>query len=182
MNNKKIIFQVTKTYMKKNKKRTIITFTGILVMVVLMTAVFIGKDTVMDFMRRAVEADQGKWHYQVYDVTKEEADEISALKSIDKLEVSRPLGYTDFPQSANIETPYLELKGYSGELFDWMNINVIEGRVPEKENEILISERAIEDGADIKVGDTVDVDAFDRLLGMCAQSYVVVPKLAVWVG
>ena len=43
-----------------------------------------------------------------------------------------------------------------------MNINVIEGRVPEKENEILISERAIEDGADIKVGDTVDVDAFDR--------------------
>lgn len=162
MKNKKIIFQVTKTYMKKNKKRTIITFTGILVMVVLMTAVFIGKDTVMDFMRRAVEADQGKWHYQVYDVTKEEADEIAALKSIDKLEVSRPLGYTDFPQSANIETPYLELKGYSGELFDWMNINVIEGRVPEKENEILISERAIEDGADIKVGDTVDVDAFDR--------------------
>lgn len=162
MKNKKIIFQVTKTYMKKNKKRTIITFAGILVMVVLMTAVFVGKDTVMDFMRRAVEADQGKWHYQVYDVTKEEADEISSLKSIDKLEVSRPLGYTDFPQSANIETPYLELKGYSGELFDWMNINVIEGRVPEKENEILISERAIEDGADIKVGDTVDVDAFDR--------------------
>lgn len=162
MKNKKIIFQVTKTYMKKNKKRTIITFTGILVMVVLMTAVFIGKDTVMDFMRRAVEADQGKWHYQVYDVTKEEADEIAALDSIDKLEVSRPLGYTDFPQSANIETPYLELKGYSGELFDWMNINVIEGRVPEKENEILISERAIEDGADIKVGDTVSVDAFDR--------------------
>lgn len=162
MKNKKIIFQVTKTYMKKNKKRTIITFTGILVMVVLMTAVFIGKDTVMDFMRRAVEADQGKWHYQVYDVTKEEADEIAALDSIDKLEVSRPLGYTDFPQSANIETPYLELKGYSGELFDWMNINVIEGRVPEKENEILISERAIEDGADIKVGDTVMFDAFDR--------------------
>ena len=162
MKNKKIIFQVTKTYMKKNKKRTIITFTGILVMVVLMTAVFVGKDTVMDFMRRAVEADQGKWHYQVYDVTKEEADEIAALDSIDKLEVSRPLGYTDFPQSANIETPYLELKGYSGELFDWMNTNVIEGRVPEKENEILISERAIEDGADIKVGDTVDVDAFDR--------------------
>ncbi|MCR5106181.1 MAG: ABC transporter permease [Eubacterium sp.] len=162
MKNKKIIFQVTKTYMKKNKKRTIITFAGILVMVVLMTAVFVGKDTVMDFMRRAVEADQGKWHYQVYDVAKEEADEISALKSIDKLEISRPLGYTDFPQSANIETPYLELKGYSGELFDWMNINIIEGRVPETEEEILISERAIEDGADIKVGDTVDVDAFDR--------------------
>ncbi len=162
MKNKKIIFQVTKTYMKKNKKRTIITFAGILVMVVLMTAVFIGKDTVMDFMRRAVEADQGKWHYQVYDVTKEEVDEISGLESVDKLEVSRPLGYTDFPESKNVETPFLELKGYSGELFDWMNINVIRGRAPENENEILLSERAIKDGADINVGDTVEVDAFDR--------------------
>ena len=38
MNNKKIIFQVTKTYMKKNKRRTLITFTGILVMVILMIA------------------------------------------------------------------------------------------------------------------------------------------------
>ena len=162
MKNKKIIFQVTETYMKKNKKRTIITFAGILVMVVLMTAVFIGKDTIMDFMQRAVEADQGKWHYQVYDLTKEEVDEISRLKSIDKLEVSRPLGYTDFPQSANVETPFLELKGYSGDIFDWMNINVIEGRAPENEHELLLSKRAIDDGADIKVGDTIDVDAFDR--------------------
>ncbi len=162
MKNKKIIFQVTKTYMKKNKKRTIITFAGILVMVVLMTAVFIGKDTVMDFMRRAVEADQGKWHYQVYDVTGEEIDEIGKLESVDKLEVSKPLGYTDFPQSVNVETPFLELKGYSGELFDWMNIKVISGRAPENENEILLSERAIKDGADIRVGDTVEVDAFDR--------------------
>ncbi len=165
MNNKRIIFQVTKTYMKKNKKRTAITFAGILVMVILMTAVFIGKDTVMEFMKNAVAADQGSWHCQVYDLDKSEVDEIKAISSVDKLEISKPLGYTEFPQSAKPDTtPYLEIKGYSGELFDWMNINVKEGRLPEKSNEILISERALKEGADVKIGDTLEVDTFDRYI------------------
>lgn len=165
MNNKKIIFQVTKTYMKKNKKRTAITFAGILVMVILMTAVFIGKDTVMEFMKKAVEADQGKWHYQVYDIDRDEVDQIKAIDSVDKLEVSRSLGYTEFPQGGNPnDTPFLELKGYSGELFDWMNIRLIEGEYPKNENEILLSERAIKEGSKIKVGDTIDVDTFDRYI------------------
>ena len=111
MNNKKIIFQVTKTYMKKNKKRTAITFAGILVMVILMTAVFIGKDTVMEFMKKAVEADQGKWHYQVYDIDRDEVEQIKAIDSVDKLEVSRSLGYTEFPQGGNPnDTPFLEYR------------------------------------------------------------------------
>ena len=45
MNNKKIIFHVTRQYMKRNKGRTAVTFTGIALMVMLMTCVFVGKDT-----------------------------------------------------------------------------------------------------------------------------------------
>ena len=165
MNNKKIIFQVTKTYMKKNKRRTVITFAGILVMVILMTAVFIGKDTIMNFMEKAVEADKGKWHVQVYDIGKNAADEIRNLEDVDVMEVSRPLGYSMFSQSGNPDdTPMLELKGYSGELFDWMNISLVEGRYPENDHELLLSERAIKEGSTIKVGDTVEVDAFRRYI------------------
>lgn len=58
MDNKKIIFQVTKTYMLKNRKRTLVTYLGILVMVILMTAVFVGKDTLLKYMQSAAEADQ----------------------------------------------------------------------------------------------------------------------------
>ncbi|MBO7336828.1 MAG: ABC transporter permease, partial [Lachnospiraceae bacterium] len=163
MNNKKIIFQVTKTYMKKRPRRTFITFLGIVAMVVMMTAVFVGKDTVLEFMASAVAADKGSWHAQVYDVDKTEAEEIMALPYITDTAVSRSLGFTDFPQTGNkYETPWLELKGYSGYMFDWMNIRVKEGRLPENDHEILLSERAIKEGADIKVGDTVDVDTFER--------------------
>ncbi|MBR5419702.1 MAG: ABC transporter permease [Lachnospiraceae bacterium] len=165
MKNKKIIFKVTKSYMMKNKKRTFITFAGILVMVILMTAVFIGKDTIMEFMQKAVEADQGKWHYQVYDLDRSRAEAIAALGSVEKMGVSRALGYTEFPQSGNPEyTPYLEIKGYSEEIFDWMNIRVKEGRFPENENEILLSERALKEGSDIQIGDTIDIDTFERYI------------------
>ena len=165
MNNNKIVFKVTGTYMRRNKKRTVITFAGILVMVILMTAVFIGKDTVMDFIRRAVEADQGSWHYQVYDVDGNIVNEIAALDCVDTIGVSRPLGYTEFKKSGNPDnTPFLEIKGYSDKLFDWMNINVKEGSVPQNDSEILISERAIKEGSDIKIGDTIDIDTFDRYI------------------
>ena len=50
MNNKKIVFKVTRAYMKKNRKRTIITFLGIMLMVMMMTAVFVGKDTFMTYL------------------------------------------------------------------------------------------------------------------------------------
>ena len=165
MNNKKIVFKVTRTYMMKNKKRTIITFAGILVMVILMTAVFIGKDTVMEFMKKAVEADQGSWQYQVYEVYGKTVNEIAALDSVETVGVSRPLGYTEFEKSGNPDySPFLEIKGYSEELFDWMNINVTEGRVPQNDSEILISERAVKEGSGISVGDTIDIDTFERYI------------------
>lgn len=165
MNNKKIIFQVTKTYMLKNRKRTLVTFLGILIMVILMTAVFIGKDTILGYMQNAVVAEKGSWHYQVYDIGKEQAEQIKALDFVDKFEISKPLGYTEFPKSGNPEvTPYLEVKEYSENLFELMNIKVKEGRYPQKSDEVIISETALREGADIKLGDTIETEFFERYI------------------
>ena len=165
MDNKKIIFQVTKTYMMKNRKRTLITFLGILIMVILMTAVFIGRDTLLDYLKNAVETDSGSWHYQVYDIDKEQAEQIKALSFVERFDVSKPLGYTAFPASGNPETtPFLELKAYSGSLFEQMNIQVKEGRYPENADEVIISQRALDEGAEIQPGDTIDIDCFERYI------------------
>ena len=159
-----IVFKVTKAHMKMNRKRTLVTFLGIFIMVVLMTAVFIGKDTVLEFMKKAVAEDNGKWHMQVYNVTGEQAERIAALRSVKTVDVSRSLGYTEFAQSADPGTPFLEIKAYSGNIFELMNIKLVEGRYPENDGEILISGRAVKDGADIKVGDVIDVETFDRYM------------------
>ena len=165
MDNRKIIFQVTRTYMAKNRKRTLVTFLGILLMVILMTAVFIGKDTLLEYVKNAAAADKGVWHYQVYDISREQADQIRALPFVDGFEISKPLGYTEFAASGNpAVTPYLEIKEYTPELFKWMNITVNEGRYPENADEVIISERALKDGADIEPGDRIEADFFERYI------------------
>ena len=62
MNNKKIIFHVTRQYMKRNKGRTAVTFTGIALMVMLMTCVFVGKDTVLRYLEKVASLRSGSWH------------------------------------------------------------------------------------------------------------------------
>ena len=165
MNNKKIIFRVTREYMKKNKRRTQITFLGILIMVMLMTAVFVGKDTVMHFMSDVVAGDKGSWHAMVYDVNSEQVEAVKELPYMAEVNISRSLGYTEFAQSGQPDvTPFLELKGYSSAIFKQLNIKLVEGRFPENENEIILSQLAIKDGAAVKVGDTLTIDAFNRYL------------------
>ncbi len=171
MGNKAIIFQVTRTYMRKNRKRTLVTFLGILVMVMLMTAVFVGKDTLLRYVQNAAAADKGSWHYQVYDINREQADQIRSLGFVEKFAVSRPLGYTEFAASGNpAGTPYLEIKAYSEELFAWLNIRVLEGRYPENADEVIISERARKEGAAISLGDTIEADCFERYIHALSEA------------
>ena len=164
MNNKKIVFRVTGTYMKKNLGRTLTTFAGILVMVVLMTAVFVGRDSVMKLMTDLMILKNGSWHAQMLELNREQVEAVKALPYVKEVGISRPYGYTEFEKSANPETPFLEIKGYSDRVYEWMGMGVAEGRLPQKEGEMVISVRAKNDGSTLKVGDTIRVDAFDRYI------------------
>lgn len=160
MRNKKIIFHVTKKYMKLNRRRTAITFLGILFMVMLMTCVFAGRDTVVKYLENVAELDKGGWHVIAYDIDGEKTAVISGMDETEQIGYSKSLGYANFKQSANSETPYLEIKSYTSNTFDLFNITPIEGRLPENENEIVISENAIEDGSDIMIGDKISSELF----------------------
>ncbi len=165
MGNKKVIFDVTAIYMRKNRKRTLTAFAGILLMVVLMTAVFVGKDTLMAYLADIAISERGSWHIQVYGLDSGQLKELSSLPYIDEIGISRDYGYTAFPQSGKPEyTPFLEIKGYSSPVFSWMNIHLLDGRYPENENEIIISQLALEDGADLHIGDHIDASFFRRYI------------------
>lgn len=193
MKNKKIVFHVIRQYMKQNKKRTITTAIGIMFMVMMMTCVFVGKDTAISYLTQVAESKSGSWHMAVYGLNKEQYDKISTLDFVDKAALSCDLGFTEFSEtvkpvdkkesekltsdkneSENLSVdknekepsgetkPYLEIKGYSSDCFDWMNIRISEGRYPEKENEIIVSRNAIDDGTGLKLGDTIHTDMFYR--------------------
>jgi ABC-type antimicrobial peptide transport system permease subunit len=162
MKNKKIIFYVTRQYMKQNKKRTWMTAIGIFLMVVLITCVFIGKDTALSYLTQVAESKSGSWHVIAYNADSEQYEKIKNLSYIDETAVSYDMGFSECEQSKNSQKPYWELKAYSDSCFDWMNIHLTEGRFPAKSGEAVISKTAIDDGAGLKVGDKIEVSTFKR--------------------
>jgi len=129
-------------------------------MVMLMTCVFAGRDTVVDYLENVAELDKGGWHVIAYDIDGKKAVMISDMDETEQAGYSKPLGYADFTQSANSETPYLEIKSYTTDTFDLFNITPVEGRLPENDHEIVISENAIKDGSGIKIGDKISSELF----------------------
>jgi ABC-type antimicrobial peptide transport system permease subunit len=148
--------------MKKNKKRTVITALGIFLMVVLMTSVFVGKDTAISYLTQVAESKQGSWHIIAYNADANQYKQIQNLDYIEETAISYDMGYSDCEQSKNADKPYWKLKAYSDSCFDWMNIKLMEGRIPEKENEVVISKAVNDDGANLMVGDHITVSTFNR--------------------
>lgn len=165
MSNNKIVHKVTKEYMIKNKKRTITTLLGIVFMVMLMTCVFVGKDTAVRYLEELATLERGRWHINVYGVTDDEYEQIRNLDDVEQIGVSANLDYAMFTQTANVNRPYIHIKSYSADAFELHKINVVEGRLPQTEEEVVLNREAIEDGADIHLGDTIEARMFKRYIG-----------------
>ena len=162
---KNIVHRVTGKYMRLNRRRTAITFAGILFMVILMTCVFAGKKTVLDYLEKVASLDKGSWHLTAYDLTAGEAEQIAAMKETAKIGLSEQLGHLDFPQSGKPgQKPFLDIRAYSPASFEMIHIELAEGRFPQNRNELIISEAVRIDGSEIKVGDTLAGELFGRTI------------------
>jgi len=150
--------------MKKNKRRTFTTFLGIVFMVMLMTCVFVGKDTAVSYLEDMAATDGGKWHAIVYNADREAYEKIQDLKPVKATSLSVDYGCAEFLQSANPDRPFLQVKAYGTQCFDWMNITLTEGRLPKEPDEIILNAEVLADGAQIAVGDTVSASYFKRMV------------------
>ena len=162
MRNTKIIHQVTFKHMKMNAKRTILSIVGIALMVMLLTCVFVGKDTAFQYFVDIASVKNGSYHYAVYDIDREKLKQIKELNGITEIAVTEDLKYSDFEMSANPQKPFVNVRRYAPSAFEWMNIKLVDGRLPENGNEIVISEQAIKDGSAVKIGDKISTSTFRR--------------------
>ena len=162
MKNTKIIHQVTFKHMKMNAKRTILSIAGIALMVMLLTCVFIGKDTAFQYFVDIGSMKNGSYHYAVYNIDREKLDQIKSMEGITEIAVTEDLKYSDFEMSANPQKPFVNVRRYSPSAFEWMNIKLVDGRLPENGNEVVISEEAIKDGSSVKIGDKINTSTFRR--------------------
>lgn len=159
---KNIVHAVTARYMRQNKGRTLTTFLGIVFTVLLMTCVFVGRESSIAYLEEVASMKNGQWHYTLYDVTSQEQAELQALPYVSGTAASVSLGLTEFPASANPERPYLNVKAYEAQTLTWNNIRVTEGRMPSHSGELVLSESCRADGSAVQLGDRIDAAFFQR--------------------
>ncbi len=125
--------------LKRNKKRTIATIIGIIISVALisfiLTLIYSFQNSMIENTKKSI----GNYHIHINETTTEEARKFNQMQNnIEKIGISQTIGAADY------ETQIYAKQGIRIEAYDETalfnrDIVLLEGRMPQNENEILIS-------------------------------------------
>ncbi|KMZ44451.1 MULTISPECIES: ABC transporter permease [Bacillales] len=164
-----IVNQLTLRYMKKNKSRTLVTIIGVVISVAMLTAVFSISSSFMDMMQRNAITYSGKWQAAFLNVAGEDVAVITNTEAIERYDIDQRLGFARLSNSPNSVKPYLYITGHSNH--DVVGVSLIEGRLPQNENELALSSEYLRTaGIGLKVGDVVTLNFGDRSLNVDGQT------------
>lgn len=150
--------------LKLNKKRTISTIIGIILSVALICAVAsMGISFQATLVENAIN-ETGYYHLKISDVTDENIESLKNNRDIKDVLTISEKGYGKLENSQNADKPYFKLYSMDKKLFEFLKFNLIDGRFPTNNNEIIISEHIIENAkVNYKIGDKIKVNIGERV-------------------
>lgn len=159
-----IVNKLTLRQLKLNRKRTLVTIIGTIISAAMITAVAILGLSFLDLVIRDTIASEGEWHVKYEAVNKSQLKAINSDKETKKSILSRDLGYSYLAGSQNQNKPYLYVKELDSKGFENFPIKLLEGRLPQKPNEIVLSESIISN-AKVKynIGDSITITIGQRI-------------------
>ncbi len=159
------IFQkVTLASLKKNRTRTTVTIIGIMLSTALMTAVATSVSSLQHFMMENEIARDGRYHINVEDMETERYQPLADNAEVTDITYLEPVGYA-LACSTNAYKPYLYIAAMGGNFSDLVSLPLVDGRLPETPEEILLPEHLSLNGAVYyTVGDTLTVEIGDRTI------------------
>ena len=160
-----ILKKFTKKNLKLNKKRTIVTIIGIMLSTALICAVAGMVSSTQKTLANAMRADHGNYHMRFENVPAEELKFIEENVNVESYFLTKNVGYAKLDGSINPGKPYLFLMEFDKNALQNSSFKIVEGRLPENENEVVISQHIIDNGGvELKVGDTLSLDVGTRRL------------------
>ena len=145
-----------------NKRRTIVTIIGIMLSVALITAVASVYSSGLESLKKFEIQEVGNYHMVFYNVDSNNVDEIKNYRGIENVSLTKSLGYAKI-DSQNEGKPYAHVVGYDKNTMSNLSINLIEGRLPENENEVVIPTHLKTNGRlKLNVGDDITLDLGTR--------------------
>ncbi len=158
-----IFSKVTLKTLKKNKTRTIVTVVGIILSAAMITAVTSSISSFERYLQDVMVAREGLWHGSFCYMPASDKDRLEADGRVDSAAYAQIMGYSRVSDNAESHYPYLYVLGADETFFERMPVNVTEGRLPEKPDEIVLRHGQAGDTR-VKIGDTVTLPMGDRLL------------------
>ena len=159
-----ILNKLTIKNLKLNKKRTIVTIIGIILSVALICAVSTMVSSFRESLIRYEINRDGNFHYTFSNIDSTKVKEIQNNRNFEKVYLSKDIGYLRLDQSKNEYKPYAYLIAMNKITMSNTSLNLIEGRYPTNENEILIPRHLKTNGrVDYKIGDSITLYLGDRV-------------------
>ncbi|KAJ52551.1 putative ABC transport system permease protein [Clostridium tetanomorphum] len=165
---------LTYRYLKGQKKRTILTILGIVLSVALVTAI---GTMLMSIKTKFIDdciKDKGHYHAKFIRVDKEHINKINNNVDVENIAVTNDVTtaiLSNISKEERASDPssflyrYLEIKAYDSRALSMFPINIKEGRLPQKENEIIV-EYWVPDYLPGKpeIGDKIKLDIGERIV------------------
>ena len=159
----KLLNKLTIKNLKLNKRRTIVTIIGILLSVALVTAVISMYMNGINSLIKFEKVQQGDFHLYLREVDNEDIEKFESNRKIEKIYTVNNIGYSKI-DSNNTYKPYVYVKGLNEDSLNGLSVKLIEGRLPENDNEVIIPTHMKTNGRmNYKVGDKIKLEVGTRV-------------------
>lgn len=159
-----LLNKLTIKNLKLNKKRTIVTIIGIILSVALITAVaalfFSANASLVTYEKRK----NGNYHYVFKNIEEKNLKYFKENRDVENYYITQEVGYALLKDSKNENKPYAFIEAFDKKSFTNLGINLVDGRIPENDSEIVIPTHLKTNGrVDYKIGDTITLNIGKRI-------------------
>lgn len=159
-----VLKKLTFKNLKLNRKRTVVTTVGIILSVMLVSAVVTMFFSFIESLIREKKREDGDFHATFYDVESSKLGEIKNNTGVEDVYLTSSLGFAKLEGNENNEKPYAHVYGVSKKAMDKLAFKLKEGRLPQNEDEVVIPSSLNSRGKiDLKVGDSISLDVGERV-------------------
>ena len=160
-----VLNKLTKKNLLLNKKRTVVTIIGIMLSTALVCAVAGLVTSAQQTFVNLVKNSDGDYHISFSNVPQEQQKYITQNNAVDSYYTTKELGYSEFESIQNEDKPYIYVVSMNEKAFEKGAYKLIEGRMAQNENEIVIPQHLIDNGrVKINVGDKITLNVGTREL------------------
>ena len=160
-----VLNKLTKKNLLLNKKRTVVTIIGIMLSTALVCAVAGLVTSAQQTFVNLIKNSDGDYHISFSNVPQEQQKYIIQNNAVDSYYVTKELGYSKFESIQNDDKPYIYVVSMNEKAFEKGAYKLIEGRMAQNENEIVIPQHLIDNGrVKINVGDKITLNVGTREL------------------